>query len=67
MDYRIWCVCDGTLGRREAVLKCENEIVEFETLEEAQAEAARLTKQMNHKNSTGRFTYTAVESYTTFY
>jgi len=66
MDYRILCVCSGMMGRREALLKKDNEVVEFETREEAETEAARLTKSMNGPNSTASFRYSAIEAWEYF-
>jgi len=56
--YRIRAIRSGGLmGYAEAWLKRDDEIYETEDKEEAEKEAARLTKRMNSPFSPTRFTY----------
>jgi hypothetical protein len=58
--YRILCeVSGGMTGYRSAYLKKDGQQVEFTTEAEAEAEAARLNKQMNgNPHRTADFRYT---------
>ena len=61
--YKIRCqVQGGITGYRTALLKKNGEIAEFETREEAQAEADRLTEKMLN-NHTASFSYTVEEEF----
>jgi hypothetical protein len=63
MTYNIWCrVSGGVTGTRESLLKDSGRVVEFKTLEAAEAEAERLNDKMNHQHSTASFSYKAVEA-----
>lgn len=58
--FAVWCrVSGGVTGTREAWLKSNGTLVLFDTRAEAEAEASRLNKQMNHPHSTADFRYTA--------
>jgi hypothetical protein len=53
-------VSGGVTGTRESLLKSDGAIVEFPSLESAEAEAVRLNVTMNHHHSTADFSYKAV-------
>lgn len=58
--WGVYCtVRGGVTGGRQAWLKSDDEVVEYGTREEAEAEAARLRSSMG-RNSATRFTYTAM-------
>jgi hypothetical protein len=59
--FLIWCrVTGGVTGTREGVLKRNGERATFATRAEAEAEAARLDKQMNHRYAVASFSYSVV-------
>jgi len=60
--YNIMCrVSGGVTGTREALLKSNGKVQEFETKEEAERRAAELNQKMNHQNSTAFFSYRVLE------
>lgn len=54
-------VSGGVTGTREALLKKDGVVVEFETREAAQAEVDRLNEKMNGPNAKAFFSYSVVE------
>jgi len=62
MSVNIMCrVSGGMTGTREALLKRDGKVREFESLEEAQKTADELNVKMNHEHSTAQFAYWPVE------
>lgn len=60
--FRIWCsVYGGVTGTREAWMKSEGEVMEFETREAAEAEAAK-ARAGTAGNSRCSFSYTVEEA-----
>jgi hypothetical protein len=61
MKYVIRCrVSGGVTGTRESSVKLNGEVRTFATMEEAETEAARLSKEMN-RHSVDCFQYWAEE------
>ena len=61
MTYGIWCrVSGGVTGSRQAWLKDNGKVVQFDTLELAQAEASRLMANVSSRSGAS-FSYTAKE------
>jgi len=59
--FGVWCQSSGGVtGQREGWLKSFGAVQLFDTLEEAEAEAARLNAAMNHANSRASFNYRGV-------
>ncbi len=59
--FNINCeVWGGVTGHRSSVYKDCGKVVEFETLKEAEAEAERLTRDMNGGYASASFRYTAI-------
>ena len=62
MPYVMCRVSGGFTGTREAVLKdADRREKRFDTFADAQAEAARLNRTMNHAHSVADFRYWAIE------
>lgn len=63
MPYAIWCrVSGGVTGTREAWMKSNGRLVLFDTLAEAEADAAHHREQMNASPfRSAYFQYTAME------
>jgi len=61
--YGVWCrVSGGMTGTREAWMKSGGRVARFETLEAAEAEAAKHNKAMNASPyRTAYFSYRAME------
>jgi hypothetical protein len=58
--YGIWCEVQGATGTRYSWLKSNDGAYRrFATCEEAEAEAASLSKSMNGPNAKASFCYTA--------
>ncbi len=55
--YRIWCTSNGQMGFREAWLKSNGSIREFETEQEAETVAAESRKTMNGPYALSHYTY----------
>jgi hypothetical protein len=63
MKYHVMCkVSGGVTGTRQALLKANGVVQEFDSFEEADAEAGRLNAKMNHQWSVAYFEYWAVEA-----
>jgi hypothetical protein len=61
MRYVIRCrVSGGGTDTRESIVKLNDEVRTFDTIEEAETEAALLNEEMN-RNSAGYFRYWAEE------
>jgi hypothetical protein len=60
--FRVLCeVWGGITGSREADLKANGKVQEFETWEEADKVAQELMKKMNNPYAVAHFRYTAYE------
>lgn len=61
-SYGVWCVVSGGItGHREAWLKANGEVILFDTADDAEAEAHRLTTMSNTRHSTTDFSYSVRE------
>lgn len=61
MFYVMCRVSGGVTGTREALLKANGVVVEFETREAAETKAKHLNREMNHEHSVAFFQYWVIE------